>query len=272
MTSPTNPTPTEPAEVLVSPTIPAKKNNPILIVSVLLLGLLILFIALFLFYKYEKPEAEEGVVPTLQVNPTEVVEPTIDVSPATESGEVGWKEESFEMSNYIKGDEPQGSPEKLSVNLDRPSDWRFEYAVNDDGCDDIVLSDDLGTISLNMTIICTSWSAESNYINWPEGAVIVNTLTDQGNDSHESYNLRYTDNNDKIVYTIAMSPRGEELRIDENTDVLDNVLFVNFPNGEYDWYFKPLTVSVDYMGDANELENKLAQTDQIIKSLELSDK
>ncbi len=261
-----------PVEVSITP---SKNNNMALLVGVLLLGLILILLAIFYYYGSTKSSDASGkkVAPTSLVTPTsEETEGYAEDTPAVEETqadeEISWTTESVKLSN-IRASE-SGSPTEAILNFERPQEWSFEADLTGDDCGQVLLIDSQELFSMSMGIVCGDWS--SDYIDWPGNAVIVDTKDDRGNDVHTSYLLRYTGDDEKtFLYTEASIAKGEKLEIGVNTTTIDNAIFVSFPNGEYDWYFKPIVLSVEYYGKTEDLDEMLNVSDRIAKSLTLNE-
>jgi hypothetical protein len=116
---------------------------------------------------------------------------------------------------------------------------------------------------MSFNVVCNGWSA--NYTPWPDNAVIIGTLNNQGNDGHTTYKLRYFDSSkNQYLYTDADATPGT---LDKSKTPIDNAVLISYKNGAYDSYFQVGMITLTYKGTEAQKANYLEKADRIVNSL-----
>lgn len=218
-----------------------------------------------------------------------VVKPTpslaISQTPLTESDTVDSNAELFEPNlvsttnwNWVSfpnnirfNQNSESRPGNIVMKI--PFGWikktlqtRTETGVGGGSCNDFQLSSADGKTMLLLKPVCTS--SINDHIPMSGKIQIIELLTKVGDDSHDSFRVRYYDSSvEKYHYgSIAVSPGAS---IDKNADYIYPYLILQYEPDRQTWLWTSIDLTVK--GDPEEISNSLKIVDSIVSTIKLTD-
>lgn len=246
------------------------KNNPSkkILIILLILALLLVAVASYLLGAMKKqPElviGEPSPAPIATIEPTKAINPAIlptKVPPST------WRKETITVSDESEF----GKGNVYNLEFRYPETWTVQKIEanhqNDNlgrGCVDFVIADESLQTSVSLKLICTSWQSQD--YNLPKEFVVLKSEI-RGVGGHTNDVIRYySAEANTYSYSDVLVQSGTEI---SNSDKMIKEVLINYPKHEY---FIPMTAFFSAPAGINISQESIQIADQILLSLELTEK